>query len=290
MRYGTGVALVLAAGLAWSFQALIIRQIDAAGSWAVLFWRSLWMLPVLALFLAWQTGGAPLAAIRKAGAAGMVGGLGLVAAMGGAVVAFQTTTVANAAFLMAAAPLLAAILGRLVLGEPVAPRTWVAIGMAVAGILVMVNGALAAGEWLGNAAALASALGFAVFSVALRWRRLDDSLPLSVLGSLLATIAGAGAAFQAGQTLGIPAAEIGWCALMGMVTLSGGMILFTLGSRVVPSGELVLMSNVEIILAPVWVWLLLGETASASTLAGGGVVMAAILFNGLGGMRRQALA
>lgn len=290
MRYGTGVALVLAAGLVWSFQALIIRQIDGAGSWAVLFWRSLWMLPVLALFLTWQTGGAPLAAIRKAGAAGVVGGAGLVAAMGGAIVAFQLTTIANAAFLMAAAPFLAAVLGRVVLQEPVAPRTWAAIAVALAGILMMVNGGLATGEWLGNAAALTSALGFAVFTVALRWRRLEDSLPSSVVGSLFAVIAGALAAAQAGQPLAIPATDLGWCALMGLVTLSGGMILYTLGSKVVPSGELVLLSNVEIILAPFWVWLLMGETASADTLLGGGIVLAAILFNALGGMRRQVLA
>jgi drug/metabolite transporter (DMT)-like permease len=290
MRYGTGVALVLAAGVLWSFQALIIRQIDDAGSWAILFWRSLTMLPVVALFLAWRVAGSPLPAIRAAGAAGVVGGIGLVAAMGGAIVAFQSTTVANAAFLMAAAPFLTAVLGRVVLGEAVAPRTWAAIAIALVGIFVMVGEGLAAGAWLGNLAALVSAMGFAVFTVALRWRRLEDSLPASVLGAIFAVCAAAIAAVQVGQPLAVPAPDLMWCALMGVVTLSGGMILFTLGSRVVPAAELTLLSNTEIMLAPFWVWLLLGETASPGTFLGGAILLVAILFNALSGVRRLALA
>ena len=290
MRYGTGVALVLAAGLLWSFQALIIRQIDDAGSWAILFWRSLAMLPVVVLFLAWRSGGSPLPAIRAAGPAGVLGGIGLVAAMGGAIVAFQSTTVANAAFLMAAAPFLTAVLGRLVLGETVAPRTWAAIAIALVGIFVMVREGLATGAWIGNLAALVSATGFAAFTVALRWRRLEDSLPASVLGALFAALAGAIAAIQVGQPLAVPAPDLLWCALMGIVTLSGGMILYTFGSRVVPAAELTLLATIEIMLAPFWVWLLLSETASAGTFLGGALLLAAILVNTLSATRRTAPA
>jgi drug/metabolite transporter, DME family len=290
MRYGTGMTLVLCAGVLWSFQALMIRQIAEAGSWTVLFWRSLAMLPVIVAFLAWRSNGSPLAAIRKAGIAGVLGGIGLVAAMGGAIVAFQSTTVANAAFLFAASPFLAAVLGRAILREPVAPQTWTAIGVALTGIFVMVRDGLAAGAWVGNFAALASALGFAAFTVALRWRRLDDSLPASVLGSLFSLIAGAIAATALGQPLAAPASDVLWCVLMGTVTLSGGMILYTLGSKVVPSAELALLSNTEVMLAPLWVWLLLGETASAGTLFGGAILLAAILYNGFSGFRRLAQA
>ena len=119
MRYGTGMVIVLTAGLLWSFQALIIRQIEVAGPWAVLAWRSLVMVPVLLAFLSWRSSGSPWPALRKAGLAGVLGGIGLVAAMGGTILAFQTTTIANAAFLLAASPFLAAILGRLILGESV---------------------------------------------------------------------------------------------------------------------------------------------------------------------------
>ena len=75
---------------------------------------------------------------------------------------------------------------------------------------------------------------------------------------------------------------------MGVVTMSGGMILYTLGSRVVPSAELTLLSNTEVLLAPFWVWLIMGETASMGTLVGGTIVLMAILYNAFSGMRRLA--
>jgi drug/metabolite transporter (DMT)-like permease len=290
MQYRTGVAMVLTAGVLWSFQALIIRQIDEAGAWTVLFWRSLAMFPVLMLFMAWRSGWAPLQAMRKAGVAGVLGGLGLVVAMSGAIIAFKTTSVANAAFLFAASPFLAAILARAILGEAVASRTWIAIAIAMVGIFIMVREGLDAGAWIGNLAALSSAIGFAAFSVALRWRRIDDSLPTSVLGGMMAVVVAGLVAVQTGQPLVVAIPDILWCLLMGIFTMSGGMILYTLGSKVVPSAELTLLSNTEVMLAPFWVWLILGETASAGTFVGGAILMVAILFNAWTGARRTVAA
>lgn len=290
MRYGTGMVLVLTAGLLWSFQALIIRQMDDAGSWAILFWRSLTMVPVLTAFVAWRAGGAPLPAFRKAGAAGIFGGVALVVAMAGSIIGFQATTVANAAFLLAASPFLAAVLGWIMLREPVSSRTWIAIALAMVGIFIMVREGLSAGAWLGNIAALAGALGFAAFTVSLRWRRIDDSVPCVIIGALFAVATGAVVAPQLGETLMISAHDLLLCVLMGIVTMSGGMILYTFGSKVVPSAELALLSNTEVMLAPFWVWLLMGETASTGTFVGGAVLLAAILFNAYAGIRRLAMA
>jgi drug/metabolite transporter (DMT)-like permease len=284
------MVLVLTAGLLWSFQALIIRQIEEAGSWSILFWRSLVMLPVLIAFLAWRSGGSPLPAIRRAGAAGVLGGIGLVAAMAGAIIGFQTTTVANAAFLLAASPFLAAFLGRIILREMVSSQTWIAIAISVVGIFIMVREGLSAGAWLGNVAALVGALGFAAFTVSLRWRRIEDSLPCVIIGALFAVITGAMIAAKLGQPLMMPASDLFWCVLMGIVTMSGGMILYTFGSKVVPTAELALLSNTEVMLAPFWVWLLMEETASAGTFVGGAVLLVAILFNAYAGVRRMANA
>ena len=151
MRYGTGMALVIAAGIVWSLQGLVFRQIDTAGTWAVLFWRSVGMIPVLTAFLVWRAGGrSPLPAIRAVGLAGVLGGLGLVMAFGGAIFAIQATTVANAVFLFTASPFLTALIGRVVLGERVRPITWAAMGLAMAGIYVMVRDGL--GEGVGGGA------------------------------------------------------------------------------------------------------------------------------------------
>lgn len=288
MRYGTGVALVLAAGVLWSLQGLVFRQIEGAGTWPVLVWRSAGMLPVLLAFLAWRTGGAPGRALVGMGWAGLVGGAGLVAAFAGAIHAIQSTTIANAVFLFAASPFLTALLARLVLGERVAPATWAAIGIALAGIFLMVRDGLEGGRIEGNLAALASAAGFAVFTVTLRRAGAGDTLPGVVAGAGLSIVAGTLMALALGETLAIGPANAAWAAGMGAVTLSGGMVLYTLGARVVRAAELALLSNVEVLLAPLWVWVLLGETASAATLAGGAVVLAAVAVNTLGARRPAA--
>jgi drug/metabolite transporter (DMT)-like permease len=286
MRYGTGVILVATAGLLWSLQGLVFRQIDTAEPWAVLFWRSLGMVPVLLAFLVWRAGGSPLPALGQVGIAGLLGGLGLVGAFGGAVYSIQTTTVANAVFLFAAAPLITAVLAWLVLGERPRPETWASIALALVGIFIMVRQGLGGGAFLGNLAALLSALGFAVFTVTIRWRGAGDTLPYVLVGSLMALTAGAVASGIAGNPLAVPAADVAWSAFMGAVLLTGGLVLYTLGSRVVPAAELALLSGIEVVLAPFWVWLFLNETADRNTLLGGAFILVAVIWNGVSRARR----
>ena len=290
MTYRNGVALVLVAAVLWSLNGLAIRQIESAGTWAVLFWRSAGMLPVLGLWVALRTGGAVLGPVRRTGGAGLLGGAGLVLAFGGAIYALQTIPVANAVLLFAASPFLAALLGRLALGEPVRPATWAAIALAVAGMAVMVGGGLAGGALAGNLAALLSALGFAVFTVTLRWGRLEDMMPAVLLGGGLSMLAALVALALTGAPLLVPARDIGIALGMGAALLALGLALYTLGSRVVPAAELTLLSMAEVLLAPLWVWLVLGETAGPTTLAGGALVLAAIAGNALSGLRRRAPA
>ena len=290
MRYGLGMVLVVAAGVLWSTQGLIFRQIDTAGTWAVLFWRSVGMVPVLLAVLVWRAGGSPLPAIRKVGLAGVLGGFGLVGAFAGAIYSIQATTIANAVFLFAASPFLTALLGWMVLGERVRLETWAAMGVALAGIYVMVSSDLTGGAMAGNVAALLSALGFAVFTVTLRWRRLDDTLPSVLLGGVFSIVVGAVVAQALGQSLAVPMADAIWSMLMGAVTLTGGMVLYTLGSRVVPAAELALLSNIEVMLAPLWVWWFLNETASPATFVGGAILLVAVMINGVSGARRMGRA
>lgn len=288
MRYGLGMVLVVTAGVVWSTQGLIFRQIDTAGTWATLFWRSMGMIPVLLAFLVWRAGGSPLPAIRAVGIAGALGGLGLVGAFAGAIYSIQSTTIANAVFLFAASPFLTALIGWMVLGERVRPETWAAMAVALTGIFVMVRDDLSGGAMAGNIAALLSALGFAVFTVTLRWGKVADSLPSVLLGGIFSLIAGAVIAGQMGQSLAVPAPDALWAMAMGAVTLSGGMVLYELGSRVVPAAESALLSNIEVMLAPLWVWLFLGETASTATFLGGAILLVAVTMNGISGARRAA--
>jgi drug/metabolite transporter, DME family len=289
MPYATGVKLVLMAAVLWSLNGLLIRQIQDAGSWAVLFWRSAGMIPVLLAVIAWRSGGV-MAPLYRVGWSGGIGGIGLVLAFGGAIFSFQATTVANAVFLFSASPFLAALLGWLILRESVRPATWAAIALAGVGMFLMVREGLAAGAMAGNIAALLSALGFASFTIALRWGRLADMLPAVVLGGVFSMLTAAAVLAVQDGVLWVPARDIAISLAMGAVILATGMALYTAGSRVIPAAELTLLSMVEVLLAPIWVFLALGETASAGTFVGGAVLMTAVALNALSGARRTRKA
>jgi len=284
MRYGQGVALCLAAGSLWSLMGLGLRQIEEASVWAVLFWRSVGMVPVLLAFIWWKSRGRPLTAIRAVGVPGALGGFGLVFAFAGAIYAFQTTTVANAVLLFAASPFVAAVLGWVFLREAVRPATWVGIGLAVIGMYMMVREGLETGAILGNLAALMSAFGFGAFSVALRWGRVGDMLPAAFLGSAFSVVVAGAVLLALGEPIMVLPWDIGVAMAIGAIVVAMGMVMFTLGSTVVPAAELTLLSLVEVLLGPIWVWLALGETASRGTLTGGAVLLAGVVVNALAGM------
>lgn len=285
MQYRTGVGLVVIAAILWSQQGLIFRQIDTAGSWEVLFWRSLGMVPVILAFVAWRAEGRVLAAVAAIGWAGVAGALGLIFAFGGAIFAIQSTSIANAVFLFSASPFLTALLAWVLLGEKVRARTWASIGVAMVGIAVMVQGGLAGGALPGNIAALLSAAGFAVFTVSLRRSSVADPMPIVLIGGIFSVLVGAAISAAMGATLIISPSDLMWSLGMGVVTLAGGMVLYTIGSRVVPAAELTLISLLEVMLAPLLVWLVLGETATKATLIGGVFVLGAVLMNATGRMR-----
>jgi drug/metabolite transporter (DMT)-like permease len=287
MTYGRGVVLVLAAGSLWSLMGLGLRQIEAASVWQILFWRSVGMVPVLLAVIWWTSGGRPLTTILSVGVAGAMGGLSLVLAFAGAIYAIQTTTIANAVFLFSASPFVAAVLGWILLGERVRPWTWAAIALAAFGMYIMVREGLEIGALAGNIAALLSAVGFGAFSVALRWGKVGDTLPVALLGGVFSIIAAGLVLAVRGEALAPSGWDIGVSALIGAVILALGMVVYTAASKAVPAAELTLLSLIEVMLGPLWVWLLMGETASAATFVGGGVLLAAVVLNAVIGARSQ---
>ena len=287
INYRSGVLLVLAAGICWSSMGLGIRHIEVANVWQILFFRSLALTTLLLLVLTLRARGNPFPIIQRAGLAGGIGGISLVFAFSGGILAIQTTSVANAMFLFAAAPFFAAILGWLLLNEKVRNATWISMVTALVGIFIMVWEGILLSRIIGNVAALISALGFAVFTISLRWKKLEDMLPTVFLAGLFAIII-AGAICQIkGYGLDIPKHDI-WIALaLGFFQVGAGLILYTLGSKAVPSAELALLSMTEVIFGPFWVWLFLGETAGVYTLLGGMILLIAIASNALSGLFRK---
>lgn len=285
MRYGTGVVTVAAAGLLWSTQGLFIRLIDSHDTWSILFWRCLGTWPVLLAYPALSSRTGVARRLRAAGPAGLAGGLALVLAFAGSIHAMQSTTIANAVFLFSASPFFAAVLGGIILKERVRPATWAAIGVALIGMFLMVREGLAIGALAGNLSAATSALGFAIFTVTLRHGRQSDMLPAVILGAILSMVAAA--AIKSGQgALPLLSPHDALIAMgIGAVHVGVGMVMYTRSSTVIPAADLTLLSMLEVLFAPLWVWLFLAETASPGTFLGGAILMAAVVFNGLSGAR-----
>jgi len=285
--YVVGVVLVLLAGAFWSSMGVGIRLIEAANVWQILLYRSVSLALFLFAIIAWRSGFRPLARIRKAGLAGAIGGAGLVVAFSGGIYAIQTTSVANAMFLFASSPFLAAFLGWMILREPVRRATWIAMLVGVAGVAVMVANGISAGRMAGNLSALLAAGGFAVFAIALRWGKLEDMLPAVFLAGVFATLTAALACWIGEYAYTIPANDVAIALALGVFQIGVGLTIFTIGSKVVPAAELALLSMTEVLLAPIWVWLFLGETADPETLLGGAILLLAIAGNALSGLRRK---
>ena len=190
-------------------------------------------------------------------------------------------------FLFAAAPFLAALLGWIILRESVRQATWVAMIVAFAGILLMVANGISMGRLAGNLSAILSAFGFAVFTIALRWGKLDDMMPAVFLAGIFAIVTAALVCWGKEYGFTISPNDLAIVLALGVFQVGLGLTVFTIGSKVVPAAELALLSMTEVLLGPFWVWLFLGETTDVYTLAGGLVLMLAIAGNAVSGLRRK---
>lgn len=282
-----GVLFVFAAGILWSTVGLGIRMIEDAVVWQILLYRSISMSLFLYAIIRIRSGESPFIQIHRTGYPVIIAGLSLVAAYSGGIYSIQNTSVANAMLLFATAPFMAAVLGWIVLRERVRFATWIAILVAVGGIATMVADKSGSVVLKGSLAALGSALGFAVFTVALRWGRTGEMLPAVFLSGLFAIATTLVICLGLGLPLVLNPNDGGIAMGMGVFQVGAGLILYTLGSRSLPAAELALLSLAEVLLGPLWVWLFLGETASVNTLIGGMVLLAAIAGNAMSGKRKK---
>lgn len=283
-----GLLFVFVAGVLWSTIGLFVRMVEDASAWQILLYRSASLTVLLFFVLLIRTRRNPFAQVRQVGWPGVIGGLALVGAYAGGIYSIQHTTVANAMLLFATAPFMAALLGWAVLREPVRLATGLAVFVAVLGIWVMFRDQSGALVPKASFAALASALCYAIFTVALRWGRSGDMLPAVFLSGIFAIVIMGAVCLLLGLPLVLSPQDTGVAMGMGVFQVGVGLIFYTLGSRSLPAAELTLLSLSEVLLAPLWVWLVLGETVARNTLLGGAILLLAIVFNALTGARAKA--
>lgn len=279
-----GLTLALGACFFWSLSGILVRLLEAASSWQIVFWRSAGLLLTIVTMLLVVHRGRVLRAVRLAGPIAVVAGLCSCGASAFFILALARTTVANALFMSGITPFLAAIAALALMREPVRRATWIGMALAMTGVVAMLSGNLEGGGLGGSLLALLSACCFAGFSVLVRFGRQEDMLPAvlwsGVAGLLLASIMVTledGAAAWDGPFVRVSLHDRLICLFMGSVQLGLGMMLFTRASRELPSAELQLVATVELVIAPLWVAIGVAEYPRMATLIGGGFVLAAVL-------------
>lgn len=273
--HGRGLALSAAGMIVISPDALLIRLIRDAGVWDVIFYRSLFTGLILAAVLAFHHRGRLFGLWRGAGRAGAASTLLMGASNFAFVGAILNTTVANTLVIIATMPLFGAVLGWLLIGERVRARTGIAIAVAFAGIVVIFVDSLGSGNWIGDLMAMAAALMQAMNLVVLR-----TAGPRDMSGTVcLSGFASAAILLPFAAPAAVGAHDLAVLALLGLVVLPLALTLFIAGPRTAPAAEVALMALLETVLGPLWAWLGVGEVPTVRALAGGFLVVGAIVAN-----------
>ncbi|MBS0436893.1 MAG: DMT family transporter [Proteobacteria bacterium] len=292
MTHRRAVLTMVAVTLMWSIAGVVSRHIEAARGFEVTFWRSFFNAVAMALLLGVLRGPAQLLrSLREGGRTLWLSGVCWGVMYTAFMLALTLTTVANVLVLIALTPLITALAARFALGHRLAARTWGAIVLAGAGIVWMyareVSGADARqllGMAIGLAVPLAAALNWTLMQHN-RGAAQQDMLPAVLIGALLSALATVVPACPFAAT----GADLGLLALLGVVQLAIPCLLAVVVARSLPAPEISLLGLLEVIFGVLWAWLGANEAPSASVLAGGALVLAALAGNELLALRERRL-
>jgi drug/metabolite transporter (DMT)-like permease len=276
-----GQIFVALAAVAWSTAGLLQRQLSLDVATQVAG-RAVFAALALLLFVAVVAHGRVIEACRSVGVAGVGVAACLAVASASFIAALNHTTVARVLFVQAVSPVLAAVLARVLLGEPVTRRTVLAMTIALAGVAVML-GAPGDGDAAGDALAVVMALAFALALVITRHRADVSMAPATCLSQVFLLLAFA--PFATPSDIG--GDDVAWLALLGGGQIGLGLALLTIGARLIPAAQVGLITLLEVVLGPIWVWIALGERPGTATLVGGAIVVAAIVIQTLGTPPRE---
>ena len=279
--YQRAVLMIIMAGAFLSTAGIGIRLLEVANGIEVVMYRAFGMAVFLFFALLWRDRGAVFGKIAGVGAKGLLAAVFYAGASFSVVFGILNTTVANVMFIISLTPFIAAILGRVILGEAVGLRTWLAIAAATLGVLIMVGGGLSREGLIGIAWAFSMTICYALFTITLRSGGDRDMLPSVCVAGVIVTV---GCLFLV-EFRSLPTNDVLIMLGLGVFQTGLGALLMVLGSRHVPAAQIAFLAMLEVVLSPVWVWLGVGERPAPATLVGGAVIMAAIAWQALGSLR-----
>jgi drug/metabolite transporter (DMT)-like permease len=270
-RRRRGQIYVALAAVAWSTAGVLQRQLTLDTSTQV-FGRAMFAAAALLAYVAVVERGRVAQAFRSVGVAGIAVALCVATASASFIGALNHASVARVLFILAVSPVLAALFARVALGEPITRRTAQAMALALVGVTVML-GAPGEGSLAGDGLAFLAALSFAVMVVITRWRHDVSMAPATCLSQVILVVA-----FLPFASPGeIAGDDVAWLAALGIGQIGLGFALLTVGARLIPAAQVGLITLLEVVLGPLWVWLALDERPSPLTLLGGAIVIIAIV-------------
>ena len=268
-----GPFLVFLGACTLSFGGLIVKSFEGANLWQILFWRSVFFSIVVLFFLLLNYKKNFFNSIYKIGLPGFFGGIVLSCGYAGYVFAMYNTTVANANFIIQTQTIFLAIFGYIFLKEKISILTITSIVLAFSGIFLMLGGSLNSGQMIGNIAAFIMPISFAVLILTVRKYPNVDMIPLQLIAGIGAIILG----YLFSSQILVSSHDIFLGFIAGFFQVGLGFIFITVGAKTTPSALVGIIMLTEAILGPLWAWLFINETPPLVVLAGGSIVLIAVV-------------
>ena len=289
LTHARAVGLMIVVTLLWSTAGVVTRQLEAARSFEVTFWRSFFTLASLLAILPLFQGRAVFSKIRHGGKALWLSGVCWSVMFTAFMVALTLTTVANVLVTLALGPFITALMTRLFIGHRVPARTGVAIGLASLGIAWMYGGQMdldsqLAGTLVALMVPVAGAINWTVVEHGGAQGQKIDLVPAVLVGAAISTLATLPLAFPFSAT----PHDVKLLAMLGLFQLAIPCVLAVLCAGVLKAPEVALLALLEVIFGILLAWLGAGEVPGASVLTGGSLVIGALVFNELIGWRQKA--
>jgi len=286
--YARGVIYVIAGGIFLSSGGLLVRFVEDASPWVILFYRSIVFMLTVLLFIAWSNKSSIAQVFKTLRPiellVSLLLGIGFICYLQ----SLFHTSVANTVLVLSTGPLFAGFLAYLVLREIISKVTWLAIAFAIAGVSIMVSGGLESSDTIGIVFAFGAVLSFACFVVLLRYLGTNkDMMPATALGGIMAAAMCVPMLQSMTELLNISMHDLIVAICLGSVQVGFGFIFITLGSRSVPAAQVPLLGLSETALSPIWVWIIVNEVPARNTLIGGALVFVAVVMQGLVGVLKR---
>ena len=268
-----GPLLVFFGACSLSFGGLIVKSFEGSTLWQILFWRSVFFLLVVSIYLVVTYKNKVLQSFYNSGIPGFFGGFILSIGFCGYVFAMYNTTVANANFIIQTQTIFLAIFGYIFLKEKISVITLVSIILAISGIILMLGNSLSSGEMIGNIGAFTMPISFAILILVIRKYPKVDMVPSQFIAGFFAIVIG----YLLSSSINVSAHDIFLGFLAGFFQVGFGFIFITIGARKTPSAMVGIIMLTEAVLGPLWAWLFVDETPPLMVLIGGTVVISAVL-------------